>query len=335
MKITVFMPKIYGGTGLYRCRMPHDTLGFDVEYTDIPKIEFLNGDIVFASKMYFTPILPLLPTLKTMGIKLIVDYDDYWSLPQDHLLYEAYKAQNTSKLLADSLRLFDYVTCTTELLANEIRPINKNVVVFENAVDMTLDQFKLAPIEDENYRFGWVGGHCHLPDIKLLEGTPERLTTEFDKYRINLFGHDNQANSIYNEFAKVLSGYGKANDKLNVYSQAPVEKYTIFYNLIDCCLIPLVNNKFNTMKSELKLVEGAIFKKPCIVSDTMPYKKHMTDKNSLSVTNKTDWYKHMRRLLKNKNMGIDLGNQLFMDLKDKFDIKNVNKRRKEFYESIV
>jgi len=333
MKIVCWIPKVYGGTGLYRIVMPHEVMA-DVVFTDSVKYQDLLGDIFIVSKANFTSIMPVLAMLRANGVKTIVDYDDYWALPTDHLLYGGYKRYNTTKLLVESLSKFDYVTTTTYLLATEIRKFNPNVVVLENAVNTDRAQYRVNVRDEEDVSFGWIGGHCHLPDIKLLAGTPERLATT-DGWKIRLFGHDGRDGSIYNEFANVMCGYGQALNRFSVYRAASSDTYTQFYNMIDVALIPLVDNKFNSMKSELKMVESAFFKKACIVSNVMPYRKWITPKNCLKVDNKTDWYKHMRRLILNKSLATDLGNQLYEDLHEHFDIKNVNKRRVEFYRSIV
>lgn len=336
MEIVCLLPKRHGGTGLYRIRMPHEILDANVRFymydPEVPvTYEDLLGDILFVSKAMFLPVMEFLPRLRKAGVKLVLDYDDYWVLPQDHILYSNYKKFNTTKILIDSLREFDYITTTTDLLADEIRKINKNVVVLENAINPLLHQFENKPEKSDKIRFGWIGGHCHLPDIKLLEGASERLASVYD-FRINLFGHDGREGSVYNEFARIMGG---KTDKLTVYRSASADSYTRFYNLVDVSLIPLVDNKFNSMKSELKLVEAGFFKKAVICSDVMPYRKWLTDKNSLTCTNKTDWFKNMKRLVNNPEMIKDLGEQLYEDIYPTFNLWNVNKRRLEFYQSIV
>lgn len=335
MKIVVWLPKKFGGTGLYRLRMPHELLEEEVVFTDSIKYEDLLGDILVVSKGYFTQIMPILHLLKKAGVKTIIDYDDYWSLPQDHLLYPMYQKNGVTKILIDALREFDYVMATTDILADEIRKINKNVVVFENAINPMLLQFKVAPEKGNVTRFGWIGGHCHLPDIKLLESTPEKLDALSPDWNIYLFGHDGVQGGMYDQFADILCSEGKTRSKLKVYRAASSDTYTQFYNLIDVCIVPLVYSKFNSMKSELKMVEAAHFKKALVVSNVMPYKKWITPKNCLKCDNKTDWAKQMGRLIKNKNLVEDLGNQLHEDLKDTFNLHNVNKRRIEFYRSIL
>lgn len=205
-------------------------------------------------------------------------------------------------------------------------------MVLENAVNTKLYQFANEPTKSDRLRFGWIGGHCHLPDIKLLDGTSEKLNNYSTKWGISLFGHDGREGSIYDQFAHIMGG--KAMDRLSVYRAASADTYTKFYNMIDVVLVPLVDNKFNSMKSELKMVEAAFFKKALIVSDVMPYKKWITKKNCLTCVNKTDWFHQMKKLINNPNLVKDLGDQLYDDLHEKFDIRTVNKRRIEFYNSI-
>jgi hypothetical protein len=334
MNIKVWLPERYGGTGLYRLRMPHEMMD-DVEFTNSVNYRELLCDILIVSKAYFTNIMPVLDILKKSGVKVVLDFDDYWVVPQDHLLYPKYQKFETSKILLQSLKDFDYIIATTDLLATEIRKINKNVVVLENAINPMLDQFHAEPTPSAVTRFGWIGGHCHLPDIKLLETTPEKLNSLSQAWNIYLFGHDNQQGGMYDQFANILCSNLKTVDKLKVYKAASSDTYTKFYNLIDICLVPLTDNKFNSMKSELKMTEAAFFRKGLIVSNVMPYKKWATTKNCLICNGKQDWFKNMMRMIKNPNLAKDLGEQLYLDMKDRFDLRNVNKRRVEFYKSII
>lgn len=336
MEIKVWLPQSrpYGGTGLYRLRMPHEILDDNVTFTESINYNDLLCDILVVSKAYFTSIMPVLDRLKKAGVKVMIDFDDYWIVPQDHLLYPQYRKFNTTNILIQALRDFDYVITTTDLLYNEIRRINKNVVILENAINPALIQFEPKPSESDKIRFGWIGGHCHLPDIKLLEGVSEQLNHISQNWNINLFGHDGQLGGLYDQFAYILSPNMKTKDKLNVFRAASSDTYTQFYNLIDVCLIPLVDNKFNSMKSELKLVEAAFFKKAVVCSDVMPYKQWLTDKNSIRC-GKRDWFKCMKKLIDNPNMAKDLGEQLYLDLNERFNLWNVNKRRSEYYRSIL
>ena len=338
MNIAVFVNRVSAGTGLYRLYLPHEKLGewgHEILFTDIVDPSRYEGmDIFICSKSFFDHAKGMIPILRKMGIKTIIDYDDYWVIPQNHYLYRGYKRDGTATILSSALRLFDYVTCTTPILASEIRKINKNVEVFENAIDPNNSQFSIDPTPSKSVRFGWIGGHCHLPDISLIDGEPQKLRGNFE---IHLFGHDRQKDSIYTRFAVILSGDNKLvrDGKFKVHAGTDARRYTQFYNMIDVALAPLAGDRFNSMKSELKVVEAGFMKKALIVSNVRPYSTILTDKNCLKCTTRTHWSKNMQKLINNPSLMKDLSENLCLTVKDKFDLDKVTRRREEWYKSII
>ena len=347
MKIGVFAgrrgmyqgkPIPLGGSGRYRQYLPHELMaqwGHEVIFTDLVDFNILKDyDIVQFSKSNFVQALPLIEDLKKAGVKTVIDYDDFWSLPSSHYLELAYKSQGTTKLLIDTLRLFDYITVTTPLLRDEVAKINPNVAVFENAVDPLNPQFAIRDSPSENVRFGWVGGHCHYGDILMLDGSPQRLNGKFE---ISLFGHDRKEGSVYDLFGFILSGRLKLvnENRFNIYEGTTAIKYTQFYNKIDVALAPLVDDKFNSLKSELKMIEAGFMKKAMIVSDVWPYKYVINDSNCLTVKHKHHWSKQMQKLINDPNRIEDLGEALYESVKDKYDLEKVTRRREEWYQSII
>jgi hypothetical protein len=100
-------------------------------------------------------------------------------------------------------------------------------------------------------------------------------------------------------------------------------------------LIPLRNNRFNNLKSNLKLIESGFKKCAVIVSNVFPYTpmlKHGV--NCLVVKNKHDWYRHMVKLIENPNMIEDLSEQLYIDVQAQH-MEEVVKTRFETYKKIL
>ena len=90
-----------------------------------------------------------------------------------------------------NLREASYVTTTTTIFADEIKKINKNVVLFPNAIDPTEPQFKQPTLESERIRVGWLGGSSHLHDLMLLDGMVEKNGKEInDKIQYVICGFD-------------------------------------------------------------------------------------------------------------------------------------------------
>ena len=134
----------------------------------------------------------------------------------------------------------------------------------------------------------------------------------------------------------------------------PVNSYASNYNLFDIALAPLVNNTFNKMKSQLKVVESGFHKKALIAQDFGPYqidlinaklKSDGKDSNSnnfndngnayLVRNDKKEWYQFIKRLIKNPEQIDILGTNLYNTVKDTYSIEAVSKKRRELYHSLV
>lgn len=127
-----------------------------------------------------------------------------------------------------------------------------------------------------------------------------------------------------------------------------ITKYGLNYNLFDVSLAPLLENEFNSNKSQLKIIESGFHKKAVIASGVKPYTLDLVSAldqgvfnnkgNSLIVPpskNHKEWAKHMKRLVENPNMIEDLGNRLYETVKDKYSLKNVTQDRIQFFKSII
>lgn len=128
------------------------------------------------------------------------------------------------------------------------------------------------------------------------------------------------------------------NDNYRRVWTKPITTYATNYNLMDISLAPLKETTFNKVKSQLKVIEAGFHKKALIAQDFGPYTIDCVHgKNSLLVpTSKNHkwWYKHIKTLINNPNMIKDLGEQLYEDVQ-KYHIKEVTKKRADWYRSIV
>jgi glycosyltransferase involved in cell wall biosynthesis len=128
---------------------------------------------------------------KENGIITVMDIDDYWVLPQTHPMYHQNKVLGHQDMILKNIKMVDYVTTTTEIFANKIRPHNKNVVVFQNAIDPTEGQYSQEKNPSSRIRFGFVMGSSHEKDMELFNGVVGKLPKEIlDKIQIVLCGFD-------------------------------------------------------------------------------------------------------------------------------------------------
>jgi len=140
----------------------------------------------------------------------------------------------------------------------------------------------------------------------------------------------------------------------------PLTKYGTHYDYADVCLAPLTdtfiekirhpkpdgsariqeikrNHVFNEVKSELKIIEAGMKRKVLIAQDFGIYSKLIEDgKNGLLVKNDSkDWYKHMKKVIKDPEYREELANNLHEFVKDKYHIDKVTADRVELYKTLI
>jgi glycosyltransferase involved in cell wall biosynthesis len=128
--------------------------------------------------------------LKSLGIVVIVDLDDYWLPTIDHPIHSLIVKHKIDEKIKTNLKVASYVTTTTDIFANEIRKINKNVLVFPNAINPKEPQFNQPTLPSDKIRVGWLGGSSHNSDIGLLGDFVQKNQDINDKLQYVLCGFD-------------------------------------------------------------------------------------------------------------------------------------------------
>lgn len=302
----------------------------------------------------------IIERLQSLGVKVVLDVDDYWILPGWHKLKRAYEHFEIPKLIVDNIRAADYVTTPNKLLAQYIAHENKGVTVLPNCADKYQPQFRVENIESDKLRFGWVGGVYHRQDIEPLERSMQKLWADEDlkgKWQLCLGGFN--VNPEYKSIEQIFTcGYKSLEldykEYLEEFTQLiehaaynqPYKRlwaktafeYVSMYNELDVALIPLRDNNFNTCKSALKVVEAAAMGKCVIVSDTYPYKDICNSQNSIVISHSRphkEWYEAIKLLIDNPYKAQDLANQLAIDCNREFNIDKITDERKELYTWLI
>lgn len=292
---------------------------------------------------------------------LVVDIDDYWNLDSSHQLFHYHQQNKMSEKIIKLLKHAQIVTTTTQLFAFEISKYNKAVFVLPNAIDFDETQFKPQPLVDNFIKFGYIGGSNHFYDIKLLDGLFTALKGN-EKFKMVLAGFND---NIYNPQTKVMNRDAlktdwykvekMITDNYNFYledkkkllnfvpqdTDTPKYKriwtkasnlYAKAYNEINVNLIPLLNNKFNNMKSPLKVIEAGAFGNIVIVSDVEPYNSIVEhDITGLIIKNPKDWKKYGKDILENFEKYQYMGVNLQKKIKEEYNLNLITEKRKEIF----
>lgn len=289
------------------------------------------------------------------GKKLVIDIDDYWNLNIGHPLNGTEQNKNYVKNITAILPMAHLVTCSTQPLAERLKEeLGIDATIIKNTIPIGTRQFYLDKFKHDKVRFGWVGGIHHMEDLKQCEEGMEKVYSDVQmrgKFQICLGGYN--PNSHFDEYEKILTANFKLGNgeqdyidylKLKVpllnhtsfnkpYKRIwfkPVHAYGLMYNELDVVLIPksgkLKNGNvdlFGSCKSELKLIEAGTMNKAAIVSDAMPYSPHLENEvNCLTVKeNSVNWYTQIRRLTFDKELRMELADNLTKYVKKNFSHK--------------
>jgi glycosyltransferase involved in cell wall biosynthesis len=109
---------------------------------------------------------------------------------KEHPIHDVIRFNKINEKITANLKVAKYVSTTTSLFADEIMKMNKNVVVFPNAINPKESQFREPTPESDRLRIGWLGGSSHLHDLQLLDQSFSKLGSISDKLQYVLCGFD-------------------------------------------------------------------------------------------------------------------------------------------------
>jgi glycosyltransferase involved in cell wall biosynthesis len=319
IKLLCVVPDTYG-TGYFRMLRPHQHLMSkygnefnvticyhkDFKYTLIDLEQF--NIITFSKTILINNILTLenINLLKLKGVKFVMDLDDYWEVNKTHPSYFNFKLHKYKDMVFNNFTIADYVTCTTNVFAKEIKKYHKNVIVLPNAIDFNELQWSAKNVESSGrVRVMWCGGSSHLNDIEELKYLVNKVKNSDlkDKIQFVLCGFNltnvDTKDSSWIKYEKIFTeNYTLVSDTYKNYllkydlnlpydgienepyvrmASTNINNYGKFYTLADICLAPLENIKLNEMKSQLKIVEAGAYSKPIICSNISAYNKDITN----------------------------------------------------------
>lgn len=214
IKILV-IPSDKSGCGYFRSVQPHkyisenysDQFDIDIMYgfpKDVQLAEFLKKYDILHIHKQLDKNCEIIQLAQFLGVKVIVDIDDYWDLGNDHPMSISAKEQNWKGPIMEHVKKADYVTTTTDIFKKTIQELNPNVLVFPNAINPTEEQFIPKPTHSDRLRFGIICGSSHEKDIELLRGMVSKLPKEIlNQIQIVLCGFDTRGKiTTYNQITK-------------------------------------------------------------------------------------------------------------------------------------
>lgn len=249
--------------------------------------------------------------LKKHGVRLILDNDDYWVLNSENparKVYEQYYGPDIKK----TIKIADVIWTPSKYLGKLMADVNHNAVIefINNAIDTNEEQWaEQSKLRNSVVRFGYVGALGHINDVK---------TIGYDFSKVYTFGVEGM------DYEDVFK-YNKTSPPREIWH------YGKLYREFDVSLVPLLPNRFNSSKSDLKITEAAVTKTAVIASNTKPYNNVIVNgETGLLAGDQKEWTECIEMM--DKKLAKKLGNNLYESLKDSPDhnLDLVNEKRLKY-----
>jgi glycosyltransferase involved in cell wall biosynthesis len=219
------------------------------------------------------------------------------------------------------LQTSDGIITSTDELAKAYKKINKNIYIYKNSIDFDIwDKCNSINRDGSRINIVWQGAAHHFDDLKILSDVIPKILKK----------HGN----VHFYFAGMLPDFLRQ-ERTHYFDPVQIIKYPKFISSLkpDIMLAPLFDTEFNRGKSNLRVLEAGAMKKAVVASGNknLPYAKTIVDGESGLLANTTEeWVEKIDRLILDKNLRVELGNNLYRHIKENYNIKNTAREYEQF-----
>jgi len=317
------------------CIVVHET---DRDITEL----LLDSDILVVFRVAMSPeIAAILDRMKEQGIPVVFDIDDLIFDPDvihhlDGLNYlpEEMRRDFVSHVYRwrDTLLKSDYVTCTTDGLADAAQRMGRRAFVIPNTINTAQYTFAEeiignATTEAGRIKIGYFSGsRTHNKDFQEVSDALYDVMRDHPSVEFHLVG--------YLDLEERFLKFGK---RVVIQPYMPEMKYFAYKASMDITIAPLeLGNPFTDSKSELKIFESALVGVPTVASPTASYRKCITDGiDGFLARTREEWYKKLSLLIEDPSLRRKMGESARLHFIQRFYIKNRIADIVKVYEEIL
>jgi len=207
----------------------------------------------------------------------------------------------------------DMVLTTVEDLADALRPINPNIRICPNSVDVNIWE-KLPLMQHKGIRMGWFGGDTHYHDWLMIAPVLKPFMDENPNVTLVIMG---------GKYDGTLKGIDPERIEHHPFVDIFAYHYKAAILDLDFAIIPLMDTEFNRCKSPIKWLEMGALKVPSVTSFVPPYDKMMDlvkdngifiEKNDLR-----SWHEGMNALAQSPALRLKMGHAARQTVEQHYD----------------
>ena len=299
--------------------------------TDLDKLgQVMDSNLVVIFRAKMSPrVEAIIDKLHSLGISVVFDIDDLVFDIQYVNYIDAFKRlpdalkkeyMSEVKGYRQVLERCDFVTCTTEFLADTVRQLGKSCFVVPNTINKAQYELSEAILKesrsrDNKIRIGYFSGTAtHDRDFLEASGALLEILKRYRNTELHIVGS-----------VRLPRELKKSSDRVLQKPLMPYLDLLRYISKMDINIAPLEQGTpFNEGKSELKIFEAALVGVPTIASRTDSYSKCITDgENGFLAGSNEEWLQKLCHLIENERLRTDMGREARKYFVAKFYIENV------------
>jgi glycosyltransferase involved in cell wall biosynthesis len=299
-------------------------------YRIVNPIEKLGGNIV--GKFVFKPTAENAQEMKALGdvwfsklsdnegvnifygahrdftkAKLIIDLDDDpITINTDHPEFKALEAKKEMRI--KMMQVADHIVCSTEEIADVVKPINSHITVIPNAIDPKIWDVKRNQNQKDKIKIGWMASGSHLTEFPFILPVLHEIVDKYPQVEVHFAGI--VMDKIEEE--RTFHHIGTKN-----YAEFP--QWYADLN-IDIAIAPLIDTQFNRCKSNIKWMEAAMLEIPCVCSPTVYEKSVKHGETGYIAPTRGQFVKYLSWLIENPELRKKIGKQAKQEVLNKWTI---------------
>lgn len=313
------------GSSYHRVFMPNQTISAEVRVKNEINEEDLEWcDILHYNRHTHLSTKFLSEMRSKHQFKIVVDTDDWWEIHKDHPKYEYWRKSNVSLQIRNHIMTADAVTCTHDRLAKEVSKLNPNVYVIPNGIDYGAGQFKARKQkESDRVRLLYASTIMNYSNTAIIAGAMKKI--KHLPIEVVIAGH--HESPLFDILVNNLTAGGEIPHRLIPWADS--KKYMSKYEG-DIGILPSKPTQFNSMKSNLKVLEYAALKMPVVVSEADPYLgmpvSYFSGENS--------FVEKITELVEDAGLRKASGENLYSWCKEKYSLKSMAENRMNVYKEV-
>ncbi len=265
-------------------------------------LDEIDAVLVQRSAFFMGNIFEFLKIMKSKGKTIILDIDDIlWELKNDNVYKNFYEFRD---LITKTI---DFFTVSTESLKNEVENFyQKQAFVIPNYVDINYLYYSFfSGKKRKRLSIGIIGTPSHKEDFDFLTPVIENLIKKYsNKVVFKFWGY-------IPEKLKNLKGIYFIPFEIDYLKYAERLRKEKF----DLCLVPLLENRFNNVKSNIKWLEFSMNKIPAVFSDVKAYDNIKNFETGIKVINhEKEWIDAISLMIEDENLRNEIKNKAYKEV---------------------